>query len=33
MGFDLYGQNPTVNKEYSPRYNEIMKKYGTGDGW
>jgi len=33
MGFDLYGLNPQVNKEYPPRYNEIMKKYGTSDGW
>ena len=33
MGFDLYGINPTVNKEYPPRYDEIMKEYGTGDGW
>ena len=33
MGFDLYGMNPTVNKKYPPRYDEIMKEYGTGDGW
>ena len=32
MGFDLYGINPTVNKEYPPRYNQIMKEYGK-DGW
>jgi len=28
MGFDLYGLNPTVNKKYPPRYNEIMEEYG-----
>ena len=33
MGFDLYGMNPTINKKYPPRYNEIMKEYGTDDGW
>ena len=30
MGFDLYGVNPTINKEYPPRYKEIMEKYGKG---
>ena len=33
MGFDLYGMSPTVNKEYPTRYNEIMKEYGSDDGW
>tara|TARA_R100000005_G_C4983963_1_gene192810 strand:- start:20 stop:661 length:642 start_codon:yes stop_codon:yes gene_type:complete len=33
MGFDIYGMNPQHNKEYPVRYDEIMKKYGTGDGW
>ena len=28
MGFDLYGLNPTVNKKYPPRFNEIMEEYG-----
>ena len=28
MGFDLYGLNPTINKVYPPRYNEIMEEYG-----
>ena len=32
MGFDLYGENPTVNKVYPPRYDEILKQYGK-DGW
>ena len=32
MGFDLYGMNPVVNKKYPPRFNEIMKEYGTKDG-
>ena len=32
MGYDLYGVNPTVNSEYPPRYNEILKKYGK-NGW
>ena len=29
MGFDLYGMNPTINKKYPPKYNKILKKYGT----
>ena len=33
MGFDLYGLNPKINQDYTQRYNEIMKEYGTGDGW
>ena len=33
MGFDLYGLNPQINKEHPPRYNEIMKEYGSKDGW
>ena len=33
MGMDVYGLNPKINKDYSPRYNEIIKKYGAGDGW
>ena len=33
MGFDIYGMNPKHNEDHSPRYNEIMKKYGDGDGW
>lgn len=33
MGFDIYGVNPQVNKKYPPRFNEIMKEYGTGNGW
>ena len=28
MGFDLYGLNPTINKVYPPRFNEIIKEYG-----
>ena len=32
MGFDLTGLNPTVNKVYPQRYNDIMDKYGK-DGW
>ena len=32
MGFDLTGLNPTVNKVYPKRYNDIMNKYGK-DGW
>tara|TARA_B100000470_G_scaffold129336_1_gene100065 strand:+ start:2673 stop:3308 length:636 start_codon:yes stop_codon:yes gene_type:complete len=32
MGFDLTGLNPTVNKVYPQRYNDIMSKYGK-DGW
>jgi len=33
MGFDLYGLNPTVNKKYPSRYNEIMEEYGTDSGF
>ena len=33
MGFDIYGLNPQVNKKYPPRFVEIMKEYGTDDGW
>ena len=33
MGFDIYGMNPQLNEEYAPRYDEIMKEYGTGDGF
>jgi len=32
MGFDLSGINPTVNKEFPTRYNEILKQYGK-DGY
>ena len=32
MGFDLYGVNPVIEKEYPSRYKEIMKKYGK-DGF
>ena len=32
MGFDLYGENPIVNKVYPSRYDEILKQYGK-DGW
>ena len=32
MGFDLSGLNPTINKIYPQRYNDIMDKYGK-DGW
>ena len=32
MGFDLTGLNPTVNKVYPQRYNDIMNEYGK-DGW
>ena len=28
MGFDLTGLDPTVNKIYPQRYNDIMNKYG-----
>ena len=31
MGFDLYGICPEINKDYSPRYYQILKKYGNGD--
>lgn len=30
MGFDIYGMNPKINKDYPPRFDEIMKKYGAG---
>jgi len=33
MGFDLYGVNPRINREYPKKYETIMKEYGTGDGW
>ncbi len=32
MGFDVYGVNPKIVQEYPPRYEEIMKEYGS-DGW
>ena len=32
MGFDLYGINPKIEKDYPPRYNEILDEYGK-DGW
>ena len=28
MGFDLYGINPKIEKDYPPRYNEILEEYG-----
>ena len=33
MGYDIYGMNPQLNKEYPDRYFEIMKKYGDGEGF
>tara|TARA_R100000458_G_C8149179_1_gene157459 strand:+ start:34 stop:672 length:639 start_codon:yes stop_codon:yes gene_type:complete len=33
MGYDVYGISPQLNKEHSTRYDEIMKEYGTGDGF
>ena len=33
MGYDIYGMNPKLNKHYPERYNKIMEKYGSGDGW
>ena len=33
MGYDLYGISPQENTEFPKRYHEIMKEYGTGDGW
>ena len=33
MGFDIYGLNPKIRKTHTDEYNEIMEKYGTGDGW
>ena len=32
MGFDLNGINPKLNKDFPPRYNEILKQYGK-DGY
>ncbi len=33
MGFDIYGMNPQLNEEYPPRFEEIIKEYGTADGY
>ena len=33
MGYDIYGMSPTINLDYPEKYNEIMEKYGDGQGW
>tara|TARA_X000001382_G_scaffold100346_1_gene74895 strand:+ start:634 stop:1275 length:642 start_codon:yes stop_codon:yes gene_type:complete len=33
MGFDIYGMNPKVNTYNSQEYDDIMMKYGDGQGW
>jgi hypothetical protein len=30
MGYDLYGLNPTVNKNYPKEYYNLLKKHGNG---
>ena len=31
MGYDIYGVNPKMNKNYPERYNEIMKEWNHGN--